>query len=134
MAEFVIWAKRCTPIRAVAQDLSPPPVVIVLRSILRVSVGSVALLSPSPESAKETLHEIFFQIHYVAACVGGCRVGRLRTVLSCEGRALCPHSRKHQFAVLAGGRRRFARRSQGNGYGSQSRDRWPSLIFSKRRS
>ncbi len=38
-----------------AQDLSRLPVVIVLRSILRVSVGSVALLSPSPESAKETL-------------------------------------------------------------------------------
>jgi hypothetical protein len=40
---------------AAAQDLSPPPVVIGCRSILRVSVGSFALLSPSPESAKETL-------------------------------------------------------------------------------
>ena len=48
-------ARAASFAKLAAQDLSPPPVVIVLRTILRVSVGSFALLSPSPESAKETL-------------------------------------------------------------------------------
>jgi len=85
---------------------------------------------PQSGKRKGDLHEIFFQIQYVAACVGGCRVG---------GCAQSYHEKEERYVLIAAninlpywqeaaaGLRDVAR----NWRGSQSRNRWPASYSPK---